>query len=598
MPSSFPQLVERSAEQFGSKVFLPRRHSRGGDPTSFAALAAEVRAVAAGLASLGLQHGQRVALMSENSATWLATDLAVTYLGAVGVPRGADTTPAEMRFILEHSGSQIVFAETDRLATELLRYRDELPQLAHVCVLAETTEVAGAMGLAELRERGATWEQGNAGVLGARSAQVGPDDLLTIVYTSGTTAEPKGVMLTHRNVLSNVHTTTQVLNFVPSDRFLSALPPWHMYERMMDYTALAAGAELVYTDRRRLKEDLRAIQPTLFAAVPRIWESIHDGIINHCEKLAGAKRALMKSVLSTCRRVGAGQPRLLDRLTHLMLRGTLLRRFRAATGGQLRVAVSGGGALPAHVDEMLLGLGIPICNGYGLTETSPVVALRTPRDNRCGTIGRPLPQTEVQIRDEQGHTVDQGQSGLIWIRGPGVMRGYFNNPTTTANVLQEGWFNSGDLGSIDRDGHIRITGRAKDTIVLAGGENVEPEPLEIAVKTSPLIEQAVVLGQDRKSLGALLVVDTTYLEEKLPRDQWALDGPLITAPAVHDLLRQELNRHLCRGRGFRPFERVSTFRVLHEPMTPENDLLTQTLKVRRHVVADRFGALIDEMFER
>ena len=514
------------------------------------------------------------------------------------MPRGSDTAPGEMQFILRHSGSKLVFVETDQLARDLLAHRGSLPDLEQVCTLRDETEVDGVLTIPQLLERGRQWNKKNPGALAARTERVRPDDLLTIVYTSGTTAEPKGVMLTHKNVLSNVRTANMVFDFYAEDRFLSTLPSWHMYERIMDYIALAFGAEIVYTDRRNLKKDLIEMQPTLFAAVPRIWEAIFDGFVSHCKKLPPRKRKLMEVTLRICQRIAGGRAGLRDKLAHRVLRATVLKKFAKITGGRMRVAVSGGGALPTHVDEALLGLGLPLCNGYGLTETSPVVSARPPNDNRSGTIGPALPETEVEILDDAGATLPTGEIGLIWIKGPGVMQGYYKNPQGTARVLRDGWFNSGDLGCVDRDGVIRITGRAKDTIVLASGENAEPEPLETAIKMSSLIDQAVVVGQDQKGLGALLVVAAECLEHEVPREEWKIDGPLVTSKRVHDLLRAELDTHIARDAGFRPTDHIARFRVLHEPLTPDNGLMTQTLKVKRHVIQEKFGEVIAAMFTR
>ncbi len=595
-PSTFPELVEHSAKTFGNKPFLARRHARGGDPVTFEELQRTVRRVAAGLAARGIGPGDRVGIMSENRYEWLLADLGTTYLGAIDVPRGVDTSPAEMHFILEHSGSRFVFVEQDRVAAELAEHRGEMPALEGMCTLQDSTEVDGVTTLPELMAEGDEWLKQNGDQLAEMAQRVQPHDLLTIVYTSGTTADPKGVMLTHENVLSNVRTANEVFGFGVEDRFLSALPPWHMYERMMDYLVFAVGAEIVYTDQRGLKQDLASQRPTVFAAVPRIWEAVHDGIVNKCRKLPPLRRALMQHVLDTCRRVGAGQPKPLDRVLYPLMRATVLKKFSQVTGGRLRVAVSGGGALPAHVDERLLGLGLPISNGYGLTETSPVVSVRVPGDQTSGTIGPPLPETEVQIRDDNGGVLGTGETGIIWIRGPGVMKGYYHNSARTSAVLVDGWFDSGDLGCIDANGKIHITGRAKDTIVLAGGENVEPEAVETGIKVSPLIDQAVVVGQDRKSLGALLVVSEA-LENEIPRDRWETDGPLVKSEEVRALLRRELDEQISRQNGFRAIERIASFAVLHEPMTPENDCLTATLKIKRHVVADRFGEVIEGLFE-
>ena len=404
-------------------------------------------------------------------------------------------------------------------------------------------------------------------------------------------------MLTHGNVLANVRAVTEVLQITQADSFLSVLPAWHMYERIMDYLALAAGAQLVYTDRRHIKDDLAAVRPTVFAAVPRIWEMLHDGLVGHSLKLTGWRGALLRHGLRLARLVGSGRAHLGHRLMHAGARPLVLRKVLANFGGRLRLCVSGGGSLPRHVDETLLGVGLPLLNGYGLTETSPVASVRLPQHNEPGHIGPPLPLTTIQARHPDGRTCAVAETGVLWIRGPQVMRGYYDNPRKTAEVLTpDGWFNSGDLGHVDARGNIWITGRAKDTIVLAGGENVEPEPVETIIKTSPLVEQAVCVGQDQKGLGALLVPMADALEREIPRHEWNVRDGELHGKAVHELLRRELDRLLVRENGCRACDRVTTLRVLAEPMTAENGLLTQTLKVRRHVVALRFAAIIAAMF--
>ncbi|MBL8751905.1 MAG: AMP-binding protein, partial [Planctomycetes bacterium] len=485
----------------------------------------------------------------------------------------------------------------DRVARDLLAVRADLPALATVVVMQPTTAVPGALALGELLDRGQAATAAVREHLQRARGEVQPDDLLTIVYTSGTTAEPKGVMLTHANVLSNMRVVTAAMGFRASDSFLSVLPAWHMYERTMDYLAFAVGAQLVYTDRRRIKEDLLEVKPTVFAAVPRIWEMLHDGMLAQAEKLPGFQGKALRLGLRIARAVGSGKAHAGQRMLHVLLDGLVLRKVRARLGGRLRMCVSGGGSLPRHVDETLLGLGLPIKNGYGLTETSPVAAVRLPHQNQPGHIGPPLPHTRIEARRSDGSCCRVGETGVLWIHGPQVMRGYYENPTRTAEVLTaDGWFNSGDLGHVDARGNVWITGRAKDTIVLAGGENVEPEPVETVIKTSPLVEQAVCVGQDQKGLGALLVPHFESLEAKVPRAQWDARDGVLHGDAVRTLLRRELDRLLVRDNGLRPVDRVTTFAVLAEPLTPENGLLTQTMKVRRHVVAQRFATVLAAMF--
>ncbi len=597
---SFAELLTRSAERYGDDVFLPRHHGRGGDPVTFGALHDDVRRIGAGLLGRGIGKGAHVGLVAENRYEWILCDQACAYIGAVDVPRGTDTPARELRFLLGHAGCRFAFVETAAVARELGAQRDGLPELRTLCVTCEpapTIEGLEVIDLATLRAEGERALAADPGPLDAAAAAVGRDDLLTTIYTSGTTASPKGVMLTHGNVLANIEMLEEVLHFDHEDVALSVLPAWHAYERIMDYVLLYAGSKLVYSDRRRLKEDLQAVKPTIFIGVPRIWEMLYDGLVASARKLKGIRRKLLVSSLETCRRVGCGGPRLRDRVLHAVLRRTLLPELvNRATGGRLRLAVSGGGALPAHVDECLIGVGIPLLNGYGLTETSPVISVRLPERNRPHTIGPLLPQTHSEIRSPEGEVLPAGETGILWVSGPQIMRGYYANDELTREVLRDGWFNTGDLARVEPNGELRITGRAKDTIVLAGGENVEPEHIETALKTSPFIDQAVVVGQDQKTLGAILVANVECLEQELPRTEWAECDGLLSSDAVKRLFRTDIDQILTRDAGFRPFERVATFRILTEPLTVENGFLTQTLKVKRHVVHERYGDLIDAMF--
>lgn len=598
--STFPQLFDQLVRPRGERVFLPRRSARDHSPISFLRLATDVDSLAAALLGLGLGRGDHVGLIAENRYEWLLIDQALVGLGIVDVPRGSDTTPTELQFILAHSGCTAVFAEDDRVAAELIEMKGELPKLKHVIVMADATTVEGALTLGELLANGVA--AGEAGIEKVRSARqlVQGSDLLTIVYTSGTTAEPKGVMLTHDNVQCNMHAVKDVLQVTENDTFLSVLPAWHMYERMMDYLALFSGGELTYTDRRRLKEDLPIVKPTIFAAVPRVWEILHDGIVNHSLKLKGIPGKLLRRGLALSRGKGSGKLSMLQRLQHKLIDRIVLQKVRTGVfGGRLRLCVSGGGALPRHVDETMLGMGMPMRNGYGLTETSPVASIRLPSQVEPGHIGPPLPHTRIEARQEDGTTVPQGETGILWIHGPQIMRGYYENPSRTKDVLtDDGWFNSGDLGHCDANGNFWITGRAKDTIVLAGGENAEPEPIETLIKTSPLIEQAVVVGQDQKALGVLIVPSKDALEHVVPQTEWQIEGDVLRSDKVRGLYRKELDRLITRENGCRPSDRVATLQVLAEELTPDNGMLTQTLKVRRHVIAERFKDVIDSLFSR
>ena len=530
---TFPTLLD-GARGHAERVFLPRRRAQSTEAITFGYLAEDVDRLAAALLELGVRRGDRVGLIAENRYEWLLVDLALASIGAIDVPRGCDTTPAEIEFILRHSGCRFAFADDERTFGELETLRGRVAGLGATVLMQTEGERDGTLGA--LLRRGEELLRTRRPDLAAARAAVQADDLLTIVYTSGTTSDPKGVMLTHGNVLNNLRTVRDVLHITGDDSFLSVLPAWHMYERIMDYLALESGAQLVYTDRRRIKEDLANVRPTVFAAVPRIWEMLHDGIVGHAQKLPGLRGKLLRQSLHLSRLVGGGRAHLGHRALHAAARAIVLRKVLDAFGGRLRLCVSGGGALPRHVDETLLGIGLPLRNGYGLTETSPVAAVRLPHQRDPGHIGPPLPDTAIEARRDDGTCCGPDEVGVLWIRGPQVMRGYYENARKTGEVLTtDGWFNSGDLGRVDARGNVWITGRAKDTIVLAGGENVEPEPVETVIKTSPLIAQAVCVGQDQKALGALLVPDFDTLELQVPKDQWQIDGDELRGRAVQTL---------------------------------------------------------------
>lgn len=599
-PSTFPQLFEQLVRPRADRIFLPRRSARDHSPIAFGRIAEDVDSLAAAVLDLGLGRGNHVGLIAENRYEWLLIDQTLAGLGIVDVPRGSDTTPTELQFILAHSGCSAAFADSDNVASELVAMKPQLPKLRHIIVMAEQTAVAGAMALGELMAKGLAKRAQMSEQLRSARAAVQHDDLLTIVYTSGTTAEPKGVMLTHDNVLSNMRVVQDILHVSEHDSFLSVLPAWHMYERMMDYLALYSGSTLTYTDRRNLKDDLPKVKPTIFAAVPRVWEILHDGIVNHSLKLKGMPGKLLRKGLQLSRSKGGGKLSVVHSLQHKLIDATVLKKVRAGVfGGRLRLCVSGGGALPRHVDETFLGMGVPMRNGYGLTETSPVASIRLPHQLEPGHIGPPLPHTRIEARKEDGTPVPTGQTGVLWISGPQIMRGYYENPTRTKEVLtDDGWFNSGDLGHCDANGNFWITGRAKDTIVLAGGENVEPEPIETLIKTSPLIEQAVVVGQDQKALGVLIVPSKDALEHVVPQSEWQERDGVLSSDKVRALYRKELDRLVTRENGCRPTDRIATLQILSEALTPDNGMLTQTLKVRRHVIAEHYAALIQSLFSR
>ncbi|MEN8152088.1 MAG: AMP-binding protein, partial [Planctomycetota bacterium] len=441
---------------------------------------------AQGLLALGVEPGDKVFLFADNSPRWLIADLGILRAGAISVPRGADTTPPEAEYILKHSGATVIVAANPRLLDRIPT--DDYPIKACISLAGGRINV---VSYDDLLDKGK-----------GETLPTVPDGVATIVYTSGTTGPPKGVMLTHENILANVKLCPPLIGVVPTDRCLSVLPSWHMFERTVEYIILAEGACLSYSSLRTLKADLMEEKPTLLPAVPRLYEGVQAGFYSKLEQRTGFGKKfatfLLNSSLKYSKLRRLAQGRLEDPRGQLKMsrgaarvkswfaapfgmlgRAMVGKKVREAVGGNLRVAISGGGMLPLHLDIFLDALGIGAYVGYGLTETSPVVTLRTPKRNVLGSIGAAVPQTELRVTGPSGEALPVGETGELEVRGPQVMPGYYNDEDATKAVLREdGWFRTGDLVQLTKAGDVLFTGRLKETIVLAGGENIEPNPIE------------------------------------------------------------------------------------------------------------------------
>ena len=591
-------------------------------------LAERVEALATALLALGVRGGDRVGLISDNRPEWIVSDLACVSIGAPDVPRGSDTTPREIEYILGHSGATAAFVEDARRYGAVLEMRERLPGLKLIVVLDPgfQGELPGDVHrLEDLIGEGRALRAGGDRRLEDSRAGIGPEDVATIIYTSGTTGEPKGVMLAHRNLMQNIRVLPGYFGMTHEDLFISLLPPWHIFERMVEYVAIAAGACQYYSNIRTLAADMAREKPTWMASVPRVWEGIYGRVTGNIAKEPPAKRRVFGLLLAASKRYVFARNVLRGRDTVFHAPGAagraaaLLRALatvvalrpvyafaqkkfaaiRERTGGRLRAAVSGGGALPPYVDEFFAAVGITLLEGYGLTETSPVVAARTFDRQVLGTVGQPLPGTEVRIVDEHGRDLPQGEKGIVLCRGDQVMLGYYRRPEETAKVLSpDGWFNTGDLGRLTVRGELALTGRAKETIVLLGGENVEPTPIEEALKESPYIAQVMVVGQDRKHLGALVVPGFDAVRGWLAARGVAgspTDAEISAREDVRELVKEELRRLLTEERGFKYYERIPRLALLEREFAVGEEL-TQTMKMRRNVIAAEYAAQIEALF--
>ena len=591
-------------------------------------LAERIEALATSLLHLGVRPGQKVGLVSDNRPEWIVADLACICLGAPDVPRGSDTTPREIEYILGHAGATAAFVEDGRQLDRVVAMRERLPALRLIVVL--DPGFGGDLPcdvhrLEDLIGKGRVLRSGGDRQLEAVRAAVRPDDVATIIYTSGTTGVPKGVVLAHRNLMQNIAVLPGHLQITCDDLFISILPPWHIFERMVEYVAIASGACQFYSGIRTLGADMARERPTFMASVPRVWEGILGRVTANLAKEPAAKQRVFALLLAAskrfvlARKVLQGRDTLYRRPSAPVRAAAVLRALanvaalypvyafaqkkfaaiRERTGGRLRAAVSGGGALPPYVDEFFAAVGITLLEGYGLTETSPVLAARTFDRQVLGTVGLPIPGTEIRIVDDQGRDLPQGEKGVVLCRGGQVMVGYHERPEETAKVLSaDGWFNTGDLGRLTVRGELSLTGRAKETIVLLGGENVEPTPIEEALKESAFLGQVMVVGQDRKHLGALIVPDVEAVRGWLANRGVAggLSAAEICAREdVHALVKAELHRLLTEERGFKYYERILRFALLEREFAV-GDEMTQTMKLRRNVIAERHAEQIDGLF--
>jgi len=626
---SIPAMWAIAAQRFSTIVAVQDFHSIPPVKLTYAELYDQMQQFAAGLQTLGVKAGDRVGLFSDNSPRWLIADQGIMTVGAVNAVRGSQAEKDELLFILENSGATFLVTEDYATFKKLGDRLEDLPIQAIVLLSDETPDEDERVNVLNFPQ---LLELGVGQPLQPGSVQRG--DLATLMYTSGTSGKPKGVMLSHGNLLAQVDGAGRVVSLQPGERVLSILPVWHCYERTFEYFIFGHGCTQAYTNIRHVKKDLKEFKPHYMVAVPRLWESIYEGVQKQFRDQPEKKQKLVQFFLDKSDRfirarrtlqgldLGNLNPSALDRLLaliqivplgilHAVGDRLVYKKIRDGVGGNVKYLVSGGGSIAEHLEDFFEIVGLEILGGYGLTETSPITHVRRPHHNLRGADGQALVQTETLIVDlETRQPVTTGKQGLVLLRGPQVMQGYYQNPEATQKAIDvNGWFDTGDLGWLSAQGDLIISGRAKDTIVLTSGENIEPQPIEDACLRSAYLGQIMLVGQDQKVLGALIVPNVDALEKWavaqgyiLQLENFDIDnqasGKLLTLDSkpVQDLMRQELNREVKKRPGFRPDDRIGPFRLIAEPFAIDNGLLTQTLKIRRNVVMDRYQGMINEMF--
>ncbi|AFZ26832.1 AMP-forming long-chain acyl-CoA synthetase [Cylindrospermum stagnale PCC 7417] len=625
---SLPEVWPVTAKAFGNQVALRNPHAKPEVVVTYTQLAEQMQQFAAGLQALGFKQGDSISLIADNSPRWFIADQGIMTAGVVNAVRSAQAEREELLFIIANSDSTALVVEDLKTLNKLQQGLNDLP-IQLVILLSDETpptdEFIKVLNFSQLMEVGAKHN--------FVPVKQNDDTLATLIYTSGTTGKPKGVMLSHGNLLHQVKALGAVVQPQVGDKVLSILPSWHSYERSGEYFLLSQGCEQIYTNLRSVKADLKKFKPRFMIAVPRLWESIYEGVQKQFREQPANKQRLIKFLLGISEKyIKAGRiaenlslehldastfERLASRILasalfpfHALGERLVYAKVREATGGRIKYVISGGGALPKHIDNFFEITGVEILVGYGLTETSPVTHARRPWRNFRGTAGQPIPGTEAKIVDpESRKPLAARERGLVLLRGPQIMQGYYQNPEATAKAIDaEGWFDSGDLGWLTPENDLVLTGRAKDTIVLTNGENIEPQPIEDACLRSPYVDQIMLVGQDQRCIGAIIVPNIEALEKWAEGQNLTLSiqSENITASPgqkinlestiIQDLFRQELNREVQNRPGYRADDRINRFKLIVEPFSMENGLMTQTLKIRRHVVMERYRDTIDGMF--
>jgi long-chain acyl-CoA synthetase len=548
-----------------------------------------VAGLAYAFVELGVKPGDRVGLFAPNCPEWHTADFAISGSGAVTVPVYFNESPDRTCYILNHAGAKVLFISGAAQLEKLLNIRDQLKDLQQVIV----AHVGDTLPADFLRYETLIATTGHAEIAAyrLRVAQVLPTQLASLIYTSGTTGEPKGVMLTHNNFSSNVTDTVEFTLNPEQDLAVSFLPLAHVYGRMLDYVYLFQGCPVAYVEVvENVAQALLEVHPTILAAVPRFFEKIYARLMEQGSKATGAKRKIFNFSIKTAReaagwRCGEKSASLGVKLKWAIADRLVYSKIRAGTGGKLRIVMSGGAPLSKEMAEFFWAIGIPIYQGYGLTETSPVLTSNYPQ-NRVGSSGRPIANVQIRIADD----------GEILATGPCVMQGYYKAPEATRDVLSEdGWFKTGDIGYLDKDNYLFITDRKKDLLKTAGGKFVAPQPIENALKTSPYILNAMVVGDQRKFVVALIVPNPTTVSARLAEEglKFSSHAELAAHPSAYALIENEVSRlttHLAQ------YENIKRFALLPDDFTFDSGSLTFTMKLKRRVVEKQFNDLIAKLY--
>ena len=591
MAGTLIDLFSNAVAQFPRPDLFLRKVNGAWEEIPSARALADVESLGLALRELGVQPGDRVAILSENRYEWPISDLAIHGQGAITVPIYPTLIADQIRFMLGNAEAKVVIVSN---ATQREKVRTIAPASVQVVVHMDPIPVLGPSdrSFADLLARGAAMRAESPNAFRDLASRVKPSDVATIIYTSGTTGEPKGAMLTHSNIVSNCESCWERVSFLPGERALSFLPLCHIFERMAGlYAMVGKGVGIAYAESiETVAANAVEVRPNVLCGVPRFYEKVYARVMENAAKQPPMRRAIfhwgLAQGLAAARAHFARKPlggwaavkaRIADALVG--------KKVRERVGGRLRFCISGGAPLAPKVMEFFFAVGIPVIEGYGLTETSPVICLNLPGREKPGSVGPAVHGVELRI----------GENGEILTRSASVMKGYYRNDAATAQAITDGWFHTGDVGRLDDEGALFITDRLKDLLVTAGGKKVAPQPLEAKLKTSKYVSEAVLIGDRLPYVVALIVPNFANLEAEAKTRGWAYTAPrdLEANPEVRNLFQAEIDRV---NEGLSRFEQIKKFALLDRELSPEAGELTPTLKVRRRVVGERFSNVIRNLY--
>lgn len=629
---TIPQVLRNTVQKYPKYVAqYYKDENKNFVPITYEELYTRTLNFASGLMSIGCNPGDKIGIIMDNRPEWLVCTIGALSARLVDVPRGTDSTVGDLEYILSLAGCKIVIAETENALKKILEAKAKCPLLEKIIIVNQLNSLPDTNGLEflyydALIELGKKDFEKNAPE--EELSKGNEEDLSTIIFTSGTTGLPKGVMLTQRNFVVQFPELKKIILLKPGMTAISALPVWHSFEREVEFFVLSNAGSLCYSSpiASVLMPDIQKVNPYLFPSVPRVWEAVYDAIFKMMKKEGGIKYKIFQFAVAVGtfwkeqelklkgqwfklkKRERITQPilaflptvflfplyTLADLLVFKKIRSKLGTNFKYGGG------VSGGAALPRNIDMFFAAAKILLVEGYGLTETAPIIACRDMNKPIFGTVGKPLGCLKAKIADEDGNELPAGEEGEIWIKGKTVMAGYYKNEQLTKSAITEdGWFKTGDLGLMTIDGDLVLRGRVKDTIVLRGGENIEPVPIELRLQESMFISTAVVVGQDERSLGALLVVDEVSLTQWLKENKISYTNleEALLLPEVQNLYATEIRSLVSVKTGFKIFETIAQFKLLHKKFEVGKELSIK-MEVRRNKISQLYEKEIKELFGR